>query len=255
MRSGGAWGGGRGGNAKPRARELFSSPSSLCLAGRLTAPKLTPAAPARVPRPAALPQPRSSIFAMFDDLLLMAEGRVAYAGPAAGVLDHFAGLGHPCPEHYNPAGGFGLGGGRGGASVLPGAPRARGSAAGPACTLALHARCAPSNSPPNPSHPAPPPPAPLRLPGRPHCHRLLIARDRGRHTRARQGAGGAAALCAALPATASLVAAFTRLCPGPGGSPCAPAPLACSLAPSHKPGRRWWTRGTPRRPRPARPPT
>ncbi|KAI8472919.1 MAG: P-loop containing nucleoside triphosphate hydrolase protein [Monoraphidium minutum] len=48
-------------------------------------------------------QPRSSIFAMFDDLLLMAEGSVAYHGPAGGVLGHFAALGHPCPDHYNPA--------------------------------------------------------------------------------------------------------------------------------------------------------
>lgn len=48
-------------------------------------------------------QPRSSIFAMFDDLLLLAEGQVVYQGPADAVLDHFAALGHPCPEHYNPA--------------------------------------------------------------------------------------------------------------------------------------------------------
>lgn len=34
----------------------------------------------------------------------MAEGRVAYHGPADEVLDHFAALGHTCPEHYNPAG-------------------------------------------------------------------------------------------------------------------------------------------------------
>jgi ABC-type multidrug transport system ATPase subunit len=34
-------------------------------------------------------QPRSSIFKMFDDLLLLSEGRVVYFGPAEGVLQHF----------------------------------------------------------------------------------------------------------------------------------------------------------------------
>jgi ABC-type multidrug transport system ATPase subunit len=53
---------------------------------------------------ASIHQPRSSIFALFDDLLLLAEGAVAYHGPADKVLDHFAALGHACPEHYNPAG-------------------------------------------------------------------------------------------------------------------------------------------------------
>jgi ABC-type multidrug transport system ATPase subunit len=56
---------------------------------------------------ASIHQPRSSIFALFDDLLLMADGRVAYHGAAGdAVLSHFAALGHPCPEHYNPAGGW-----------------------------------------------------------------------------------------------------------------------------------------------------
>ena len=63
-------------------------------------------------------QPRSSVFAAFDDLLLVSEGRVVYHGPAADVLAHFAALGHACPEHYNPAGesegGGGVGGGGGG---------------------------------------------------------------------------------------------------------------------------------------------
>lgn len=56
-------------------------------------------------------QPRSSIFSLFDDLLLLAEGSVVYHGPAGDVLDHFAALGHPCPEHYNPAGEWGQAGG------------------------------------------------------------------------------------------------------------------------------------------------
>ncbi|PSC72649.1 ABC transporter G family member 7 isoform A [Micractinium conductrix] len=48
-------------------------------------------------------QPRSSVFAMFDDLILMAEGELVYSGPADGVLPHFESLGHTCPAHFNPA--------------------------------------------------------------------------------------------------------------------------------------------------------
>ena len=35
-------------------------------------------------------QPRSSIFTLFDDLLLLSEGRMVYNGPAEGSLQHFA---------------------------------------------------------------------------------------------------------------------------------------------------------------------
>jgi ABC-type multidrug transport system ATPase subunit len=52
---------------------------------------------------ASIHQPRSSIFAMFDDLCLLSEGRLVYFGPAADALGHFQALGHACPEHYNPA--------------------------------------------------------------------------------------------------------------------------------------------------------
>lgn len=48
-------------------------------------------------------QPRSSIFAMFDDLVLLSSGSLVYAGPAAQAIDHFASLGLKCPDHYNPA--------------------------------------------------------------------------------------------------------------------------------------------------------
>lgn len=48
-------------------------------------------------------QPRSSIFAMFDDLILLSEGRMLYSGPAAQALSYFEQLGHKCPQHYNPA--------------------------------------------------------------------------------------------------------------------------------------------------------
>ena len=48
-------------------------------------------------------QPRSSIFAMFDDLILLSEGRMLYSGPADEALPYFEELGHECPQHYNPA--------------------------------------------------------------------------------------------------------------------------------------------------------
>ena len=48
-------------------------------------------------------QPRSSIFAMFDDLILLSEGRLLYNGPAQDALSYFEQHGHKCPEHYNPA--------------------------------------------------------------------------------------------------------------------------------------------------------
>ncbi len=48
-------------------------------------------------------QPRSSIFAMFDDLILLSEGRMLYSGPASEALSCFEELGHHCPQHYNPA--------------------------------------------------------------------------------------------------------------------------------------------------------
>lgn len=48
-------------------------------------------------------QPRSSIFAMFDDLILLSEGRMLYSGPADQALSYFEQLGHQCPPHYNPA--------------------------------------------------------------------------------------------------------------------------------------------------------
>lgn len=52
---------------------------------------------------AAIHQPRSRIFDLFDDLLLLSAGTPMYVGPAAGAVPHFASLGHPCPAHHNPA--------------------------------------------------------------------------------------------------------------------------------------------------------
>ena len=46
-------------------------------------------------------QPRGSIYNLFDDLLLLSEGRVIYNGAAAGAAAYFGNLGHPCPAGIN----------------------------------------------------------------------------------------------------------------------------------------------------------
>lgn len=48
-------------------------------------------------------QPSSEIFGMFDKLLLMAEGRVAFLGPPSEANTFFTSLNAPCPTNYNPA--------------------------------------------------------------------------------------------------------------------------------------------------------
>lgn len=48
-------------------------------------------------------QPNSSLFSMFDNLLLLAQGRVAYMGETRRALDFFSGLNYECPVSYNPA--------------------------------------------------------------------------------------------------------------------------------------------------------
>ncbi|KAK7066131.1 ATPase activity protein [Halocaridina rubra] len=48
-------------------------------------------------------QPSSEVFAMFDRVLLMAEGRTAFLGSTESALQFFEGMGRICPENYNPA--------------------------------------------------------------------------------------------------------------------------------------------------------
>ncbi|KAJ7318627.1 ATPase [Desmophyllum pertusum] len=48
-------------------------------------------------------QPSSEVYAMFDSILLLAEGRTAYMGSTAEAISYFNGLGYPCPMNYNPA--------------------------------------------------------------------------------------------------------------------------------------------------------
>ncbi|KAL3270058.1 hypothetical protein HHI36_009116 [Cryptolaemus montrouzieri] len=48
-------------------------------------------------------QPSSEIFAMFSQIILLADGKVAYMGSRLGALSFFLSLGHACPKSYNPA--------------------------------------------------------------------------------------------------------------------------------------------------------
>ncbi|XP_051149198.1 ABC transporter G family member 7 [Andrographis paniculata] len=49
-------------------------------------------------------QPRGSVYAKFDDIVLLAEGSLIYAGPAGDEsLAYFAKFGYTCPDHVNPA--------------------------------------------------------------------------------------------------------------------------------------------------------
>jgi len=48
----------------------------------------------------------SSIYAMFDKLCLLSEGRIVFFGPASGegsAIEHFGSLGFEVPNHFNPA--------------------------------------------------------------------------------------------------------------------------------------------------------
>ncbi|KAL3694118.1 hypothetical protein R1sor_007769 [Riccia sorocarpa] len=49
-------------------------------------------------------QPRGSIYAKFDDLILLSNGSLVYMGPAGEkALKYFEHIGYKCPEHENPA--------------------------------------------------------------------------------------------------------------------------------------------------------
>eukprot|EP00921_Rhytidocystis_pertsovi_P003109 GHVQ01005184.1.p1 GENE.GHVQ01005184.1~~GHVQ01005184.1.p1 ORF type:complete len:741 (-),score=75.98 GHVQ01005184.1:269-2491(-) len=48
-------------------------------------------------------QPRSQIFSMFDQILLLSSGRVVYHGTTEAIVPYFASLGHPCPPMFNAA--------------------------------------------------------------------------------------------------------------------------------------------------------
>uniref|UniRef100_A0A6B2L0Z9 ABC transporter domain-containing protein n=1 Tax=Arcella intermedia TaxID=1963864 RepID=A0A6B2L0Z9_9EUKA len=48
-------------------------------------------------------QPRSNIFKMFDQLLILWEGKTVYCGPASQTVPYFSRVGFNCPETLNPA--------------------------------------------------------------------------------------------------------------------------------------------------------
>jgi hypothetical protein len=51
---------------------------------------------------ATIHQPNSEITEIFDDLTLLAKGRVLYTGAYRGAPQHFSAAGHPCPLYMNP---------------------------------------------------------------------------------------------------------------------------------------------------------
>lgn len=52
---------------------------------------------------ATIHQPSTEIFNLFDDLMILSRGRVAYFGPAEDVVKYFANHGYQCPQYMNPA--------------------------------------------------------------------------------------------------------------------------------------------------------
>eukprot|EP00039_Didymoeca_costata_P027935 m.19507 g.19507 ORF g.19507 m.19507 type:complete len:614 (-) comp6603_c0_seq1:201-2042(-) len=48
-------------------------------------------------------QPSSEIFSIFDRVFLLASGKLMYGGNQDEMIEYFAGMGHKCPAHYNPA--------------------------------------------------------------------------------------------------------------------------------------------------------
>ncbi|OIV91097.1 hypothetical protein TanjilG_30319 [Lupinus angustifolius] len=49
-------------------------------------------------------QPRGSVYSKFDDIVLLTQGSLVYAGPASDEpLAYFSKSGYHCPEHVNPA--------------------------------------------------------------------------------------------------------------------------------------------------------
>jgi ABC-type multidrug transport system ATPase subunit/ABC-type multidrug transport system permease subunit len=47
-------------------------------------------------------QPSSAMFGLFDKLMLLSDGNVAYFGPACEVRSYFSSVGYPFPPSYNP---------------------------------------------------------------------------------------------------------------------------------------------------------
>jgi len=52
---------------------------------------------------ATIHQPSSQVFTLFDELVILARGKVAFSAPASEALTHFEGLGYTVPPNFNPA--------------------------------------------------------------------------------------------------------------------------------------------------------
>lgn len=52
---------------------------------------------------ATIHQPSSEIYHLFDDLLILAQGRIMFYGTAIRAIDYFAEHGYQCPQFTNPA--------------------------------------------------------------------------------------------------------------------------------------------------------
>ncbi|KAJ2600443.1 (ABC) transporter [Coemansia sp. RSA 1722] len=48
-------------------------------------------------------QPRTDIFSMFDQLIVLAAGQMCYSGPAEDIANYLGTIGHPVPDGYNIA--------------------------------------------------------------------------------------------------------------------------------------------------------
>jgi len=48
-------------------------------------------------------QPRSNIYSMFDNVILLAQGELIYYGPSNESLEYFRTISYECPRNYNPA--------------------------------------------------------------------------------------------------------------------------------------------------------
>jgi len=50
-------------------------------------------------------QPSSDIFHMFDNLMILAKGKLIYQGPTHShiAVEYFSSIGYQCPEYSNPA--------------------------------------------------------------------------------------------------------------------------------------------------------
>eukprot|EP00386_Alphamonas_edax_P006285 GDKI01020409.1.p1 GENE.GDKI01020409.1~~GDKI01020409.1.p1 ORF type:complete len:748 (-),score=215.91 GDKI01020409.1:73-2316(-) len=52
---------------------------------------------------ATIHQPSSEIYAMFDKVMFLGEGKMIYYGDREHAIEYFRGLGYPCPTYSNPA--------------------------------------------------------------------------------------------------------------------------------------------------------